>query len=77
MMTQEHSPTRNQVIIGQLMRIIEKKLCMNIIPFLAEHDPDNSDLTGSTVKLESHISHELKDFLGEPNIVSLKFNSQI
>ena len=77
MMAQEHSAMRSQAIIGQLMNINEKRLCQNIIPFFAEHDPDNSDHTEQTVKLESHILHEFKDFLGEPNIVSLRNNPQI
>ena len=69
MMIQEHSNARNQVIIGQLMSIIEKLLCQNISPLLAEHDIDNSELSSSMVKLESHVDYKFNDFLGDPNIV--------
>ena len=51
------------------MELIDKLLCMNISPFLAEHDPFNSDLINS-IKLESHVDYKFNDFLGNPNIVS-------
>ena len=77
MMAQEHSNERNQVIIGQLMSIIEKLLCQNISPLLAEHDIDNSDLSSSMIKLESYVDYEFNDFLGDPNIVTPVLNSEI
>ena len=74
MMKQEHSNERNQVIIGQLMSIIEKLLCKNISPFLAEHDLDN-DLSNSAIKLESHVDYKFNDFLGDPNVVTPILNN--